>query len=93
MNAVFLVLFGIVVDITSALYAGFVTMKLWNWFIPSITHLNPITYANACGFGILVSFLTNKYIKREANSEEIFGLWLYNMIYPTCALGMAYLFT
>lgn len=51
------VMLVVLMALVLALVAGFFTMLLWNWLVPSIFHLRPITYWEGWGLCALGSFL------------------------------------
>lgn len=59
----------------STMVNGFVTMKLWNWFIPQTFHLTSISIVQALGLSIVVKYLAYAYHhdhdEREADEKLI----------------------
>ena len=75
------------IDAVSAIYSGFVIMMLWNWFIFTTFHIRTIGFLQAMGLGVVVAFLTSKYIPDpEDFFDSVTGRIFYAFAAPTSAL-------
>lgn len=70
-----------------AIAAGWALLKLWGWFIAPVFGIALNGYAEAIGFGMVVSFLTYRYTKTDNDKdlglqilESFFTAMLYYVI-------------
>ncbi len=66
--------FGGVNMVISAIFGGYVLVKLWQWFVVPVFGFEQIRLVSAIGIGLLVSYLTHQHIPRHKDwktSDEL----------------------
>jgi hypothetical protein len=56
--------------ISGILLNGFVFVKLWEWFITPVFHVDGITIAQSVGIALIFNFLTYNYDKADNDKEN-----------------------
>ncbi|WP_303317468.1 hypothetical protein Q4Q34_00670 [Flavivirga abyssicola] len=81
-----MIIFGIIAITGLAILLGFVIMWLWNWLMPEIFGLTPLTYWQAVGLFVFLKLLLggcggggrsskNTKQKCDSNSKSDFSKW------------------
>lgn len=82
---------GIILTIVSLTYNGFVTMKLWQWFVAGRICDYELTYTAACGLTVLVSHFVVVYKSEDLTKSQKLSDSLVNaVIAPSIYLGLGW---
>lgn len=76
-----------------ALFRGWVTALLWQWYVADYSDIPPLTVVQAVGIGILVSMFTGRVPSEEERDRHWVWDLGFGLLYPAIALGFGWAWT
>lgn len=88
-----LFVFGLIFAIPIVMLSGKIVMDLWAWFIVPIFEIHSITYAQALGFSLIVSYLSKnpKGFKHDEEEGKEFKILGYHIARMFLVWGLGYI--
>jgi hypothetical protein len=83
----------VIAMILGTLTKGYTLSVLWGWFVIGTFDVPPITIPQACGLGLLVSYITHQYVHVEDKrtyEEKMIAAILAPIIFPAVALSVGW---